>query len=111
GKGCPRETKRPEGEAPSGRMTTMVGARGFEPPTPWSRTRCATRLRYAPTQDVLGNRRRPCGTREASIACQSRQDERRARIEGARLARARGSRSAVGEPPLLHVRTRALVRP
>lgn len=25
-----------------------VGARGFEPPTPWSRTRCATRLRYAP---------------------------------------------------------------
>src|SRR5579862_7208121 len=27
----------------------MVGARGFEPPAPWSRTRCATRLRYAPT--------------------------------------------------------------
>jgi hypothetical protein len=27
----------------------MVGARGFEPPTPWSRTKCATRLRYAPT--------------------------------------------------------------
>ena len=27
----------------------MVGARGFEPPTPWSQTRCATRLRYAPT--------------------------------------------------------------
>src|SRR5262249_9783316 len=25
-----------------------VGARGFEPPTPWSRTKCATRLRYAP---------------------------------------------------------------
>ena len=31
----------------------MVGARGFEPPTPWSRTRCATRLRYAPTCVVL----------------------------------------------------------
>jgi hypothetical protein len=28
----------------------MVGARGFEPPTPWSRTRCATRLRYAPNR-------------------------------------------------------------
>ena len=28
----------------------VVGARGFEPPTPWSRTRCATRLRYAPTE-------------------------------------------------------------
>ena len=28
----------------------LVGARGFEPPTPWSRTKCATRLRYAPIQ-------------------------------------------------------------
>ena len=28
----------------------MVGARGFEPPTPSSRTMCATRLRYAPTE-------------------------------------------------------------
>ena len=27
----------------------VVGARGFEPPTPWSQTRCAARLRYAPT--------------------------------------------------------------
>ena len=27
----------------------VVGARGFEPPTPWSQTRCATGLRYAPT--------------------------------------------------------------
>ena len=27
----------------------MVGVRGFEPPTPSSRTRCATRLRYTPT--------------------------------------------------------------
>src|SRR4051812_16003353 len=32
---------------------TLVGARGFEPPTPWSRTRCATRLRYAPTVSRL----------------------------------------------------------
>ena len=29
----------------------VVGARGFEPPTPWSRTRCATRLRYAPNSE------------------------------------------------------------
>ncbi len=29
--------------------TYMVGARGFEPPTPWSRTRCSTRLSHAPT--------------------------------------------------------------
>ncbi len=27
----------------------MVGAAGFEPATLWSQTRCATRLRYAPT--------------------------------------------------------------
>lgn len=27
----------------------MVGAAGFEPATPWSRTKCATKLRYAPT--------------------------------------------------------------
>ena len=28
----------------------MVGARGFEPPTPCAQGRCATRLRYAPTK-------------------------------------------------------------
>ena len=27
----------------------MVGAERFELPTLWSQTRCATRLRYAPT--------------------------------------------------------------
>ena len=26
----------------------MVGVRGFEPPTPSSRTKCATRLRHTP---------------------------------------------------------------
>ena len=31
-----------------GYLCHMVGARGFEPPTPCSRSRCATRLRYAP---------------------------------------------------------------
>ena len=28
---------------------TMVGTRGFEPPTPCSQSRCATRLRHVPT--------------------------------------------------------------
>ena len=28
----------------------MVGAAGFEPATPWSQTKCATKLRYAPTK-------------------------------------------------------------
>ena len=31
----------------------MVGAAGFEPATLWSQTRCATRLRYAPTYQVV----------------------------------------------------------
>ena len=38
----------------SGRATppsrTLVGVRGFEPPTPCSRSRCATRLRYTPNR-------------------------------------------------------------
>ena len=29
-------------------LNLLVGAAGFEPATPSSRTRCATRLRYAP---------------------------------------------------------------
>ena len=32
----------------------LVGARGFEPPTPASRTQCATGLRYAPTESGNG---------------------------------------------------------
>jgi hypothetical protein len=35
-------------ESSAGLTKKLVGARGFEPPTPWSRTMCATRLRYAP---------------------------------------------------------------
>ena len=43
-----------QGEDPDGYLfndflwMALVGARGFEPPTPCSRSRCATRLRYAP---------------------------------------------------------------
>ncbi len=35
-------------------LEILVGARGFEPPTSWSQTKRATRLRYAPT-DGIGN--------------------------------------------------------
>src|SRR5207244_9479815 len=31
----------------------LVGERGFEPPTPWSRTRCSTRLSHSPTVSPL----------------------------------------------------------
>ncbi len=30
----------------------VVGEEGFEPPTLWSQTRCATKLRYSPTSFV-----------------------------------------------------------
>src|SRR5690349_3048251 len=33
------------------RTKDVVGARGFEPPTPRSRTECSTRLSHAPTAD------------------------------------------------------------
>jgi hypothetical protein len=33
-------------------LKELVGARGFEPPTPWSRTRCSTRLSHAPTRST-----------------------------------------------------------
>ena len=31
----------------------MVGMTGFEPATPWSRTRCSTRLSHIPTEKVM----------------------------------------------------------
>src|SRR5271163_23999 len=31
-------------------LKKLVGERGFEPPTPWSRTRCSTRLSHSPTR-------------------------------------------------------------
>ena len=33
----------------AGKDSSVVGAKGFEPSTPASRTQCATGLRYAPT--------------------------------------------------------------
>ena len=35
----------------------MVGERGFEPPTPWSRTRCSTRLSHSPNLRLEGRLR------------------------------------------------------
>ncbi len=47
----------------------MVGAEGFEPPTLCSQSRCATKLRYAPTN--VSRRKRPtteAGRRELRAA-------------------------------------------
>src|SRR5581483_2219109 len=35
--------------SPGRTLKRLVGERGFEPPTPWSRTRCSTRLSHSPT--------------------------------------------------------------
>jgi hypothetical protein len=37
-------------------LIRMVGAEGFEPPTLCSQSRCATRLRYAPTAEIVSQR-------------------------------------------------------
>ena len=39
----------------------MVGERGFEPPTPWSRTRCSTRLSHSPNVSRRAAYRLPAG--------------------------------------------------
>ena len=47
----PTRTGRPEkhkGLAEAKPLLNVVGVRGFEPPTPSSRTKCATKLRYTP---------------------------------------------------------------
>ena len=38
-------------------LKILVGERGFEPPTPWSRTRCSTRLSHSPTRKLRQTRR------------------------------------------------------
>src|SRR5690606_16832053 len=47
----------------------LVGVRGFEPPTPSSRTRCATRLRYTPRPDggLITGRIRRCKPKPCRI--------------------------------------------
>ncbi len=47
---CPAKRKRHKRKSPSiaAEALNMVGEEGFEPPTLWSQTRCATKLRYSP---------------------------------------------------------------
>ena len=61
---CEYLNKDPEG---------LVGARGFEPPTPCSRSKCATRLRYAPPdrQPEKGFPRGRVGTEERGVIATS----------------------------------------
>ena len=50
-------------------LILLVGVRGFEPPAPSSRTRCATRLRYTPTSFES-----PVYTRHAAACKRSEHD-------------------------------------
>jgi hypothetical protein len=45
-------------------LDLMVGERGFEPPTPWSRTRCSTRLSHSPN---MGCRSASVGARPGAF--------------------------------------------
>ncbi len=52
-KACCREEATQAGngrkqKTPPKRGSKLVGERGFEPPTHWSQTSCATKLRYSP---------------------------------------------------------------
>src|SRR5882724_7010941 len=49
----------PAGSEDCNLLKVLVGARGFEPPTPWSRTRCSTRLSHAPTRSTDAEPRQP----------------------------------------------------
>ena len=50
-------------------MIRMVGAEGFEPPTLCSQSRCATRLRYAPTSvDCIAREGSSAGSERCNIS-------------------------------------------
>ncbi len=51
-----------------GILREVVGARGFEPPTPRSRTECSTRLSHAPTGDEVCYVSTRLAAREAASA-------------------------------------------
>lgn len=46
--GGKREVRAEKKKTPPKRGSKLVGERGFEPPTHWSQTSCATKLRYSP---------------------------------------------------------------
>src|SRR5436853_2706125 len=60
GRQCRRPRKTPHcGQEVIGISAELVGVAGLEPPTPSSRTRCATRLRYTPKARLIASASRP----------------------------------------------------
>jgi hypothetical protein len=70
--GCRNDTERASGSS----KLCVVGARGFEPPTPASRTQCATGLRYAPTKSTELQASGDCLTSEGRNASHERRPPR-----------------------------------
>jgi hypothetical protein len=63
------QTETARRRAPSRKMLNhLVGASGFEPPTPRSRTECSTRLSHAPTKAVRSGN---CQQRPGTVAPKS----------------------------------------
>ncbi len=58
--------------SPSPGLEKMVGARGFEPPTPRTRTECSTRLSHAPTERPSYPRTYRVVTGSVTVTCPSR---------------------------------------
>ena len=58
-------------------MILLVGERGFEPPTPWSRTRCSTRLSHSPTFNFHLQTRDPIPAASWSIGLRGLRPARR----------------------------------
>ena len=91
---CPRSSS-------SGNVS-LVGARGFEPPTSASRTLRAAKLRHAPTEEARGARRARQADRECSPGRQNlygqTQDIHPSGMEDARLVR-RVARTKTGARP------------
>src|SRR5215469_4520563 len=90
--------------SPNDSIACAVGARGFEPPTPCSQSRCATRLRYAPfsiqlysTRKILesaagGQRKDSSSDLAAELSNQTSPDHRLPAADPAAREIARGPR-------------------
>ena len=80
-------------------IRSMVGARGFEPPTLCSQSRCSTRLSYAPTQSPPGGRLGiVAASRDAAMRLPRDRSSARRDARSARLGHYCHSESVLSKP-------------
>src|SRR3984885_2091512 len=83
----------------------MVGERGFEPPTPWSRTRCSTRLSHSPNVRLEGRLRAERFLADAFVNARELQQS----VSEDRAGPTRAARSPVCRRTERTLRSRALL--